>query len=320
MNQPIGRYVFTQSENKHLRELANKEPIADELKFLETAALLSRELPERFQRICHDFKRKEEFVGLHVGNLPLTDADVGPTPMAHRQAGDRRIGYGEWMHGIIAAPLGEAFGYNSQQNGCIFNNIIAFREFGHLANASVSADNDFGFHTEDAYHPFCPDYVSLLCYRNEEGAPTGISSLRGVDIPDAVFDVLSEPGRFRNLPNFAHQGVKAEANQQVLWGDRKNPYLRINVPNVVHAEGDAAAQSALEFLKAALVRNREAVVLKQSELLVIDNVQAVHSRDKFTPIYGPGARWLSRLVLARDLRRSRRCRATPDSRIMLHAA
>lgn len=324
MKQPIKRQELKPGESTCIRELATKvvaeQPELNELEFLANAAQLSHQMPESVQKTLHDFKQKEADVAVHFTNLPITDADVGPTPEAHRPEGDHRIGYGEVVHGMIAPLLGEPFGYASQQNANIFNNIIAFKGYGHLAHASVSADNDFGFHTEDAFHPYLPDYLQLACFRNREGAPTGISSLRGVDIPDAIFRVLSEPGRIRNLPNFAHQGVAPARDQQALWGDRQKPYVRINSPKVAVAPGDSEAEAALEFLKQALVRNRDAVVLRQGDLLVIDNAQAVHSRDRFTPIYGAGARWLSRLVMTRDLRKSRALRASPDARVMLQAA
>jgi hypothetical protein len=221
---------------------------------------------------------------------------------------------------MIAPLLGEPFGYESQQYAAVFNNIIAFHHQRHLLNASASAENDFGWHTEDAFCAFPPDYVWLCGYRNTEKAPTGISSVKGTDFTEPYYKVLAEPGRFQNKPNPGHVGAAPATGQSLLSGDRAAPYLRVNVPNVTFREGDAEAAAALELLKAALARNRQAVVIGQGELLVIDNGLAVHSRDRFNAIYGPGARWLSRLVLTRDLRKSRMHRASPEARVMLNVA
>jgi len=324
MKQQIKKYVLTRSESEHIRaeakQIVNERPDLNELDFLADAELVSHKLPESVQRLMHDFKTKEEAGALHITGLPLTDEVVGPTPLAHHSRGDRRIGLGEVTHGMMAPLLGEPFGWDTQQSGRCFTNVIAFESQRHQVNASVSAENDFGFHTEDAFHDCYPNYLFLAGFRNIEQAPTTISSLLGVKIPDNVYDVLAEPGRCWNRPNLAHSGAAPDAAQRILSGDRQEPYLRINVPNVAFADGDYKAQAAVEWLKVELAKNRQAVVINQGDLLVINNMMCVHARDKFKAIYGPQARWLSRLAITHDLLKSRSLRAAADARVILSAA
>jgi hypothetical protein len=325
MNQTVKTYHIAPSEAGHIRSLANqvvhKRADLNEIDFLtDDAPMAAHKLPESIQRLFEDFKNKEDAGALHLTGLSITDELVGPTPLAHRSRGDRRIGAGEVTHGMMAPLVGSPFGWDTQQNGRCFTDVIAFENQRHQINASVSAESDFSYHSEDAFSDFLPDYLFLAGFRNHEKASTTLSSLKGIAVPDEAYRVLSQPGRCWNRANLAHRNAPEGTAQKILWGSREEPYMRINVPNVVCAEGDTEAESALEWLKQQLEKNRESVVINQGDLLVINNMMCVHARDRFDAIYGLRARWLSRLAITHDLRKSRSLRSTPDARVILSAA
>lgn len=58
------------------------------------------------------------------------------------------------------------------------------------------------------------------------------------------------------------------------------------------------------------------MVLRPGEVLVIDNYRAVHGRQGYPARFDGTDRWLKKMTVTGDLRRSRGQRAHPGSRII----
>jgi alpha-ketoglutarate-dependent taurine dioxygenase len=58
------------------------------------------------------------------------------------------------------------------------------------------------------------------------------------------------------------------------------------------------------------------LVLEAGQVIFIDNFKAVHGRRPFKAHYDGTDRWLKRVNLTRDLRKSRELRETADSRVV----
>ena len=80
---------------------------------------------------------------------------------------------------------------------------------------------------------------------------------------------------------------------------------------------DCQMTTAMGFVRDVLEKNRQKIILAQGDCLYLDNFFAVHGRAAYRPDYGPNGRWFCRLVMTRDLRKTRALRATSDGRIML---
>jgi alpha-ketoglutarate-dependent taurine dioxygenase len=63
--------------------------------------------------------------------------------------------------------------------------------------------------------------------------------------------------------------------------------------------------------------NLTGVALLPGECLFIDNYKAVHGRSSFKARFDGTDRWLKRINIARDLRKSRSFRSAPASRMIL---
>lgn len=59
------------------------------------------------------------------------------------------------------------------------------------------------------------------------------------------------------------------------------------------------------------------IILQPGDCCFIDNYRAVHGRKPFTANYDGYDRWLKRLNITRDLRKSQKMRAKPLSRVIL---
>ncbi len=86
----------------------------------------------------------------------------------------------------------------------------------------------------------------------------------------------------------------------ILSGGNDDP-LMVFDPDLMVGVGEESGR-AIKALKGELDRNRKGVVLKVGDLLIIDNLKAVHGRTPFVARYDGGDRWLQRLVVKRDLR------------------
>ena len=100
----------------------------------------------------------------------------------------------------------------------------------------------------------------------------------------------------------------------ILFGSRTHPYLRINTnadPGLSHdLEAMAAYRGLVDQLRAHVVK----VVLEPGDCFILDNLRTAHGRPAYRPEYSGSDRWLKRIYITVDLRKSRHLRTAPDSR------
>lgn len=101
----------------------------------------------------------------------------------------------------------------------------------------------------------------------------------------------------------------------VLYGDPRSPYLRLD-PYFMDPLQDDKAQFALNSLIHAIDACLAEVVLQPGDCLFIDNYRSVHGRKPFKANYDGTDRWLKRINITRDLRKSRSARRSCTSRII----
>jgi enduracididine beta-hydroxylase len=58
-------------------------------------------------------------------------------------------------------------------------------------------------------------------------------------------------------------------------------------------------------------------VLEPGDMLFVDNFRAVHGRRPFSARFDGRDRWLKRINVTRDLRKSRRVRGSRESRVIV---
>jgi alpha-ketoglutarate-dependent taurine dioxygenase len=76
------------------------------------------------------------------------------------------------------------------------------------------------------------------------------------------------------------------------------------------------ARSAMNYLIQAIDKNLTRVALLPGECLFIDNYKAVHGRSSFKARFDGTDRWLKRINITSDLRKSRDVREAPASRVI----
>jgi hypothetical protein len=247
-----------------------------------------------------DFARSSHRSGaLLLRSLPV--GRIGPTPAAPT-ATTTKDRVSELTLLAAARRLGEPVGYEPEHGGDLVQNIVPTAGATER-QVSTSSKVELMFHTEAAFHPHRPRYLLLLCLRGDPTARTTLCSIHEVlpFLDEQVVDVLFEP-RFRTAVDESYldgRGNVLGPPMPVLTGDRHAPSMVFDADLTVGT--DAAADDARHALAAAVRERCTSVVLEAGDLLVIDNLAAVHGRSPFAPRFDGSDRWLQRTFVVGDL-------------------
>ncbi len=297
----------------------------------------------RLRRELVSFRLRESFSGLLIKGFPVDDDAVGPTPESWGAA-TRRTALYEVVFLLCGSLLGDPIAWELQQDGAIVHDVLPIKGHEELQINSASSA-DIWWHTEEAFHALRADYVGLMCLRNPDRVSTTIAAIDDVRLdPETVSTLMRS--QYIILPDQSHKtdplnsdplngeplsgeagGAKPDGpgtsidrmrhdpeRIPVLFGDPRAPYIRIDPYYMPLADlgeqGDAAVRQLTKAINLAI---RE-VSLGAGDLLFVDNYRAVHGRRSFGARYDGKDRWLKRLNLTRDLRKSRSSRASAIDR------
>lgn len=322
-------------------ELAERYESVENEEFLRESGVYAAELPRSIRRAVRDYRLMESSGMLVLSGLPVDDSALGPTPAHWKDDGDRATTRShDFFFFLVSCLLGEPIGWATQQNGRIMHDIFPIKEHEH-EQIGWGSDELLTWHTEDAFHPQRTDYLGLMCLRNPDGVETTAADVADVEIDDETRSLLSEE-RFYILPDNSHRAEnqvdEEDADERVselrrrsreyverelenptpvavLFGDPDSPYLRID-PHFMQVRHGLREQHALNLIGKAIDRGMGGVVLAPGDICFIDNYRMVHGRKPFTARFDGTDRWLRRLNVTRDLRKSRALRLRPDSRVI----
>jgi L-asparagine oxygenase len=273
----------------------------------ETALLrlevLQRAMPERLLRTLLEFRRSSGPAGaLIVRGLP-TDRSLCPTPADGRPAADKATSISEYTLLLTMLALGEHLCYLDEKEGALIQNICPVR--GQEEKQENTGSGYLELHVEDGFHPHKPDYLGLVALRadHELQAKTVTAGIGEVlhRLPSQAIELLRLPlYRIAASTSFGEGG--AARRVRVLSGHLLAPDLCLD-HHLMEATTPAAAW-ALALLKSLLLAAAREHVMIPGDLLVVDNRAAVHGRTRFAPRFDGQDRWLQRLFVVRDLRRS----------------
>lgn len=232
--------------------------------------------------------------GLPVGRVPATPSRPGGS------VGKDRIS--ELVLLTAARLLGQPIGYRPEHGGEVVQDIVPTAD-GARRQVSTSSDVELAFHTETAFHRHKPRYLLLLCLR---GDPAGATTLCSVhDVLDAVSDqtraAMREP-RFRIGVDESFTGTRSShlsAPLALVTGTADEPSFTYDADLMVGT--DIEAQRTLDEVRDAVGDQQRSVVLEAGDLLVVDNLRAVHGRSPFPARFDGTDRWLQRTFVVPDL-------------------
>jgi Fe(II)/alpha-ketoglutarate-dependent arginine beta-hydroxylase len=312
---------------------------AEQPELIDTAAVLAQSLPLRLCQFLYEFKLRETAPACLIKGYPVNDNTIGVTPKhwaGHEDA--NRTKREQILFVLCSALLGEIFGWVTQQNAYLIHDVfpIPGYEQDQIGSGSEAL---LLWHTEDAYHPARGDYLGLMCLRNYAQAVTTIGSVDSLKkLSQQQLDILFQP-RFIIRPDNAHHAnnnyqteTHLDANLEnaynqikqkiisqdnavpLLYGEPSAPYLCVDPAYMVAT--DEEAKEILQALINAINIEIMDVILQPGDICFVDNFRAVHGRKPFKANYDGYDRWLKRINITRDLRKSRIYRSNPTSRII----
>ncbi len=302
--------TLTDAERRELRALAERlagtEPrLIDDAGWITAARALAIRLPERLRLTLREYRHDPGGRGvLLVRNLPFEEAELPPTPSVPESV-ESAATIPAAVQVLISLQLGEIGAFRSEKGGALVQNVVpvpGLETFQGNAGSTV-----LEMHVENAFHANRPDFVGLMCLRNDhrDQARLRTACIRpALDLIDDKTDRLLHEPRFvtEPPPSFGGRDEAAEPHA-VLTGDRVDPDVRVDFTSTHPLDDEAAG--AMERLQHAFAEVAEELLLQQGDLALVDNRLALHGRSSFVPRYDGRDRWLHRTFIHLDARRTR---------------
>src|SRR5215203_4681810 len=297
-----------------VEELASLHGSVEEAAFLDNVSTYAQELPRRLRAFLNTFRLTEPSGVCLISGYPVDDAKVGKTPPHWRTKPDGSDTTAEEIFlNLCGALLGDAIAWSHQRDGLICQDLVPINGHENKMLGSGS-EQELVWHTEDARYSYRGDYIGLMCLRNPDAVPTTFALIDEVQLDPEQVEVLFEP-RFVFRPDPSHPSDNEWEKGSVLFGDPESPYIRFDPYSMGQPETEEA-RLAMDQLIRAIDENLTGLSLLPGECLFIDNYKAVHGRSSFKARFDGTDRWLKRINVARDLRKSRAMRKAPASRVI----
>jgi Fe(II)/alpha-ketoglutarate-dependent arginine beta-hydroxylase len=338
----VNRYILDGDEvasiKKLVDEIAAKFDSVEDPELLSHAPVWAQELPRRLRAALVEFRLTEpDCAHFVISGFPIDEDEIGPTPEHWNRPGEKHspaLAY-EIFLVLASSLLGEPIGWKTQQHGRIVHDVMPIKGM-EQEQIGTGSEMTIWWHTEDAFHPMRGDYLGMMCLRNPDSVPTTFCSLENVQLDPKDWETLFEP-HYTIKPDNSHQQENAAPEdldelQQVyrrieqmkrhpdkiaiLSGDPRSPYVRIDHYFMDRIEDNPRAQEALDNFVKAVDEKIGDLLLQPGDICFIDNMKAVHGRRAFKARYDGHDRWMKRINITRDLRKSRAERSGAGSRII----
>jgi Fe(II)/alpha-ketoglutarate-dependent arginine beta-hydroxylase len=337
VDNAVEKVKFLNSEVQTIRNLVEEitasQQTVESSSFLETVNVYAHELPRRIRSIITRMRLAEDPSVIVFSGYPIDDEKLGPTP------GDLSAGktystlQEEVLFMLLASSFGDVIGWATQQAGKMIHDVLPIKAHAH-EQIGTGSKQPIWWHTEDAFTELRGDYVGLMCLRNPDNVATTICPMNCITLEERQIRLLSTPS-FTIQPDESHreknasQGSVGTASKYdkiqemlrnpekiaVLSGAPDAPYVRID-PYFMERAENTEAQLAMDALVKAIDERIQNLVLSPGDVCFIDNYRAVHGRQPFEARYDGKDRWLKRINITRDLRKSRAHRKSTFSRVI----
>ncbi|NQV48667.1 MAG: TauD/TfdA family dioxygenase [Rhodospirillaceae bacterium] len=318
----------TETITRLLRQITNQYSSVEDEGFLTEVTLYSHKMPVGLRRFLNEFRLSDNAEFVVISGYPIDRGKIGCTPNSWEDR--RKTTVEEEIYMLLCSTLiGDAFAWATQQGGYIVHDIVPTKGFEH-EQVGASSKNVLYWHTEDAFHRYRADYVGLMCLRNPDKTATTVGGLDLSLLSEPEIELLFQPrytirpdnshfSKHRGRKNCISDDVRGQLDQSykamekadqdsekvpILRGHREAPFICIDPVYMDFHEDDPEGTAALKALIGALDKNLQDMVLAPGDLLIIDNARVVHGRQPFHANYDGADRWLKRINLTSDLRKS----------------
>jgi L-asparagine oxygenase len=288
----------------------------DDEELLTAAELAGNILPNRVLQALRQFRRHGNEAGVVLlRNMP-TDIAIPGTPVDGFLPHWDGLPVVTFAQLAVASVVGDVIAYADEKAGRIVQDVVPVE--GAEGRQENSGTVYLELHTEDGFHPYKPDFITLVCLRPDlEGRARTVVGAAAQALPllsERTTELLREPlFRLRVSSSFGDGSTELRTDPlPVLSGAATAPELLADFHAMEPLNDEA--RTALDALKSAFLATLRGAVLDVGDILVVDNRAAIHGRSPFAARFDGTDRWLRRCFAVLDIRRSRAARA-PGSRV-----
>lgn len=196
----------------------------------------------------------------------------------------------------VATTIGQPLSMPHIRMGAIVQDIFPTEDNRYVTSSSYGSEAEFAFHNDLSFldDPGIPDYFTLGCVRNIEGAETSVADIHQIldGLSDDIIAELRKPNY--GIRHTYNRGLPSEyegnRNTSIILANNE---LRLGVDMIPQTDD---AHIALMSLRGLLSEVSTPHQLRPGEILVVPNRFAVHGRGSFVPSQSIAQRrWLQRV-------------------------
>lgn len=299
---------LTAEESDAIRVAAEQvtaDPITDPDGFGRETLAASFDVPASVRRRILNFGDVGSETGILVVRGLYVDEDLVDTPLDNKGALGARTHFAKEM-GTLAQLLGSMVGYEAEAGGNLIQDMVPNPKLA-ATQQSQGSKVELEAHTEQCFSDNRPDYVILGALRGDKDAKTYAYSARKFKehfTPEEIAKLRQPLWATMIDESFRPYLEDPEAVRgpyPILSGPEDDPYILVD-QDLMHGI-TAPAQALLEKVVQVYIEHRDAHVLEAGDLLMLDNLRAMHGRSQFTPRFDGKDRFIARGLVVRDRRR-----------------
>ena len=191
-----------------------------------------------------------------------------------------------------ASHWGTPYGYKQEQKGDIVQNLFPIKKH-ETEQISSSSKVTLEKHTETAFHPYKPDYITLYCLRDNPHAGTTISHLEDI-LPQLTARTIGWLKETNYTIGIDASFGTTTTRQTISILNEDATQLTYDATLLQGNTTDA--KNALYFLAQAARKCEDTIYLKQGQALTFHNHTAIHGRTPYQARHDGTDRWLKRIL------------------------
>lgn len=273
--------------------------------FCRQALAASFDVPADVRAAVLKFSDVGSDTGILVVRGLIVDDDLVDTPLDNSGGFGARTVFAREM-AVIAQLLGSMVAYEAEGNGHLIQDMVPNPKLA-ATQQSQGSKVELEAHTEQCFSDFKPDYVILGCLRGDTAASTYAFSGRKLAELMSAEDVakLRQPLWATTIDDsfkpYIPDPDAVRGPFAILTGPDDDPYILVD-QDLMHGI-TAEAQRLLERLVTTYIEHRDAHVLQPGDLLMLDNLRAMHGRSMYAPRFDGTDRFIARGFVVRDRRK-----------------
>jgi L-asparagine oxygenase len=309
---------ITTEENSILVDLAFQivaNPSTQPELFCYQSKECSEKVPQRIKTILHSFAENGTKTGyLMIKNISFNNIAPNlpfPISMSFPRTPDNnnsKIGENTMLariQSILLCVIAEIVSYEAEGYGRLFQDVVPIKKMEN-EQTSVGSNTELEIHTEQAFSKLRPDILSLACIRGDQLAQTYILPVKSI-----LENLYNEERELLRLPLWkTGVDLSFKLNQtEFIEGDIRGPFPIISGdehdPKLVFDQDlmfgiNEESNNLFKKVIDIYYQYRNQHNLQTGEIILIDNMRAVHGRSPFYPKYDGADRFLLRCFAVYD--------------------